>query len=100
MAERSLLFPDVESVVVYTAADIAPGDFVAYPGVLRARWKQPYKPERYERDLRDWLEVVRVEGERIIGTRVNPQDWEVDQEFHVYPVQVRDNGVELVRLRA
>lgn len=98
-ARQGDLFEGADGVVVYTAANVEHGDFVAYPAcVSQGRGLPRRLPSRGERDPRDWLEVGRVEGDLIIGVRVNPQDWEADVEFHVYPIQLHDNGVELVKV--
>ena len=85
-------------LLAFDLAEIEEGDLVAYPGLVRERGRKPYTPAPDDRDPRDWLEVRRLEGGHIVGVRVNPQNWEVEQEYHVYPMQLSDNGVQLVKL--
>ena len=81
--------------IVYSGETIEEGDLVAYPALVRSPGRKPHPPD--DRDPRDWLEVRRVEGDRIVGVRVYPQDWEDGLEYHVYPLQLQENGVELVK---
>lgn len=82
--------------VVYSPEVIKVGDRVAYPGIERGgRGRMPYAPSPPERDPRDWLEVTRIEGEYVYGTRVTPQEWEIEQEYAIYPFQLRENGAWL-----
>ncbi len=97
--EGPSLFADEEGVVVFTLDEIEEGDFVAYPGMVSSRGVPRHVPSRLERDPRDWLEVRRIADGHVIGVRVNALEWEIELEYHVYPQQLADNGVELVHLR-
>jgi hypothetical protein len=74
---------------VTDAHDLRAGDHIAYPATLR-------KEHRGERAR---LVVARIEEDRAIVHRVGTRagDWDHEQDFVVFPMQLQENGVLVTR---